>query len=129
MSETLKAWQTGKTGYPLVDAGMRELWHTGVMHNRVRMVVASFLVKHLLLPWQKGEEWFWDTLVDADLANNAAAGNGLQDVGRMPLLISAFSIPLFKVKNLTQGQIYKAMDSRTPNFGGSLYSFSLASPS
>ncbi|MBA3855833.1 MAG: deoxyribodipyrimidine photolyase [Cyanobacteria bacterium PR.3.49] len=68
--EALKAWQKGKTGYPLVDAGMRELWHTGWMHNRVRMVVASFLVKDLLLPWQWGAEWFWDTLVDADLANN-----------------------------------------------------------
>jgi deoxyribodipyrimidine photo-lyase len=66
----LKAWQKGQTGYPLVDAGMRELWHTGWMHNRVRMVVASFLVKHLLLSWQDGAEWFWDTLVDADLANN-----------------------------------------------------------
>lgn len=66
----LKLWQKGMTGYPLVDAGMRELWHTGWMHNRVRMVVASFLVKDLLLPWQEGTKWFWDTLVDADLANN-----------------------------------------------------------
>jgi deoxyribodipyrimidine photo-lyase len=77
----LKAWQTGKTGYPFVDAGMRQLWATGWMHNRVRMVVASFLVKHLLLPWQAGEDWFWDCLVDADLANNAmnwqwVAGSG-----------------------------------------------------
>lgn len=69
----LKAWQRGQTGYPIVDAGMRELWHTGYMHNRVRMVVASFLIKHLLIPWQDGEAWFWDTLVDADLANNAAS--------------------------------------------------------
>lgn len=67
----LKAWQQGKTGYPIVDAGMRELWHTGWMHNRVRMIVASFLVKDLLLHWKVGEKWFWDTLVDADLANNA----------------------------------------------------------
>jgi len=66
----LRAWQRGQTGYPIVDAGMRELWHTGWMHNRVRMVVASFLVKHLRLPWQHGAEWFWDTLVDADLASN-----------------------------------------------------------
>jgi deoxyribodipyrimidine photo-lyase len=66
----LRAWQRGQTGYPIVDAGMRELWHTGWMHNRVRMVVASFLVKHLRLPWQRGAEWFWDTLVDADLAQN-----------------------------------------------------------
>lgn len=66
----LRAWQRGRTGYPIVDAGMRQLWHTGWMHNRVRMVVASFLVKHLRLPWQAGAAWFWDTLVDADLANN-----------------------------------------------------------
>ncbi|MBN2576089.1 MAG: deoxyribodipyrimidine photo-lyase, partial [Deltaproteobacteria bacterium] len=61
----LRAWRRGQTGYPLVDAGMRELWATGFMHNRVRMVVASFLVKHLLVPWQEGARWFWDTLVDA----------------------------------------------------------------
>ena len=66
----LKAWQTGQTGYPLVDAGMRQLWTTGWMHNRVRMVVASFLVKHLLIHWREGESWFWDTLVDADPASN-----------------------------------------------------------
>ncbi len=66
----LEAWQNGQTGYPIVDAGMRQLWAVGWMHNRVRMVVASFLVKHLLLPWQAGERWFWETLVDADLANN-----------------------------------------------------------
>jgi deoxyribodipyrimidine photo-lyase len=68
-----KAWTTGRTGYPIVDAGMRELWRTGWMHNRVRMVVASFLIKHLLIDWRKGEEWFWDTLLDADPANNAAS--------------------------------------------------------
>ena len=67
----LKAWQRGRTGYPLVDAGMRQLWASGWMHNRVRMVAASFLVKHLLIDWRKGERWFWDALVDADLANNA----------------------------------------------------------
>lgn len=77
----LKAWQRGQTGYPIVDAGMRELWHTGVMHNRVRMVVASFLVKHLLIDWRAGEQWFWDTLVDADPGSNPAnwqwvAGSG-----------------------------------------------------
>jgi hypothetical protein len=66
-----RAWQRGETGYPLVDAGMRELGATGWMHNRVRMVAASFLVKHLLQPWREGARWFWDTLVDADLANNA----------------------------------------------------------
>ena len=77
----LRAWQQGQTGFPIVDAGMRQLWQTGWMHNRVRMIVASFLVKDLLIPWQEGQRWFWDTLVDADLANNAAgwqwvAGSG-----------------------------------------------------
>jgi deoxyribodipyrimidine photo-lyase len=77
----LAAWQQGKTGYPLVDAGMRQLWQTGWMHNRVRMAAASFLVKNLLTDWRIGEEWFWDTLVDADAANNPAnwqwvAGSG-----------------------------------------------------
>jgi deoxyribodipyrimidine photo-lyase len=65
-----RAWRRGETGYPLVDAGLRQLWQTGWMHNRVRMVVASFLVKHLRLPWSEGAAWFWDTLVDADLAAN-----------------------------------------------------------
>lgn len=65
-----QSWTKGLTGYPLVDAGMRQLWRTGWMHNRVRMIVASFLVKHLLISWQHGTKWFWDTLVDADLANN-----------------------------------------------------------
>jgi len=66
----LRAWQRGRTGYPIVDAGMRELWRTGWMHNRVRMIAASFLVKDLLITWQEGAAWFWDTLVDADLASN-----------------------------------------------------------
>ena len=79
--ERLRAWQTGITGLPLVDAGQRELWHTGFMHNRVRMVSASFLVKNLGIHWQVGEQWFWDTLVDADAASNPAnwqwvAGSG-----------------------------------------------------
>jgi deoxyribodipyrimidine photo-lyase len=77
----LLRWQKGQTGYPIVDAGMRQLWHTGWMHNRVRMIVASFLTKDLLLHWIEGARWFWDTLVDADLANNTqgwqwAAGSG-----------------------------------------------------
>jgi deoxyribodipyrimidine photo-lyase len=79
--DSLAAWQRGRTGYPIVDAGLRQLWHTGWMHNRVRMIVASFLVKDLLLPWNAGADWFWDTLVDADLASNSlgwqwAAGCG-----------------------------------------------------
>ena len=78
----LKAWQQGRTGYPIVDAGMRELWATGWMHNRVRMIAASFLIKHLLIDWREGEQWFWDTLVDADYGSNATnwqwtAGTGV----------------------------------------------------
>lgn len=78
----LKAWQQGKTGYPIVDAGMRELYQTGWMHNRVRMITASFLIKHLLIDWRHGEQWFWDCLVDADYASNATnwqwtAGTGV----------------------------------------------------
>ena len=80
--DDLRAWQQGMTGYPIVDAGMRELWATGWMHNRVRMITASFLVKHLLIDWREGERWFWDTLVDADHAANAVnwqwtAGTGV----------------------------------------------------
>lgn len=78
----LKAWQRGLTGYPIVDAGMRQLWATGWMHNRVRMIAASFLIKHLLIDWREGERWFWDTLVDADYGNNSVnwqwtAGTGV----------------------------------------------------
>lgn len=94
----LRAWQRGQTGIPLVDAGMRELWHTGYMHNRVRMVVGSFLVKHLLQPWQAGEAWFWDTLVDADLANNAASWQWIAGCG-------ADAAPYFRVFNpVLQGE-------------------------
>lgn len=94
----LDAWKKGRTGYPIVDAGMRQLWHTGWMHNRVRMIVGSLLVKHLLLPWQAGEEWFWDTLVDADLANNAAGWQWIAGCG-------ADAAPYFRVFNPTlQGQ-------------------------
>ncbi len=71
-NDALHRWQRGQTGYPIVDAGMRQLWATGIMHNRVRMIVASFLIKHLLIAWQDGEKWFWDCLVDADISANAA---------------------------------------------------------
>ncbi|THD36760.1 MAG: deoxyribodipyrimidine photo-lyase [Sphingomonas sp.] len=78
----LRAWQQGRTGYPIVDAGMRQLWASGWMHNRVRMIAASFLIKHLLIDWREGEKWFWDTLVDADYGNNSVnwqwvAGTGI----------------------------------------------------
>lgn len=94
----LQLWQKGMTGYPIVDAGMRELWHTGWMHNRVRMIVASFLIKHLLQPWQEGEAWFWDTLVDADLANNAASWQWVAGSG-------ADAAPYFRIFNpVLQGE-------------------------
>jgi deoxyribodipyrimidine photo-lyase len=91
-SEMLRAWQRGRTGYPLVDAGMRELWTTGWMHNRVRMVVASFLVKDLLISWQAGARWFWDTLVDADLANNTLGWQWTSGCG-------ADAAPYFRIFN------------------------------
>ena len=90
--KALRAWQRGRTGYPLVDAGMRELWHSGVMHNRVRMVVASFLVKHLLIDWRHGEQWFWDTLVDADPGSNPANWQWVAGCG-------ADAAPYFRVFN------------------------------
>ena len=79
--EGLRRWQRGETGYPIVDAGMRELWQTGYLHNRVRMVVASFLVKDLLIPWQQGAAWFLDTLVDADPASNSASWQWIAGCG------------------------------------------------
>lgn len=97
-SALLKAWQTGQTGYPIVDAGMRQLWQTGYMHNRVRMIVASFLVKNLLLHWHYGEDWFWDCLVDADLANNSASWQWVAGCG-------ADATPYFRIFNpVTQGE-------------------------
>lgn len=94
----LEAWQRGATGYPIVDAGMRELWKTGWMHNRVRMIAASFLVKHLLQHWQEGAEWFWDTLVDADLANNTMGWQWVAGCG-------ADAAPYFRIFNpITQGE-------------------------
>ncbi len=96
--EGLAAWQQGCTGYPIVDAGMRELWHTGWMHNRVRMVVGSFLIKDLLVHWRDGEAWFWDTLVDADLANNAGNWQWVAGSG-------ADASPFFRIFNpITQGE-------------------------
>jgi deoxyribodipyrimidine photo-lyase len=88
----LRAWQRGATGYPYIDAGMRQLWTTGWMHNRVRMAVASFLVKDLLIPWQLGAQWFWDTLVDADLANNTLGWQWTAGCG-------ADAAPFFRIFN------------------------------
>ena len=97
-SAALNAWRRGQTGIPLVDGGMRELWLTGYMHNRVRMIVGSFLVKNLLLHWRHGERWFWDCLVDADLANNSASWQWIAGCG-------ADAVPYFRIFNpVAQGQ-------------------------
>lgn len=99
---TLKAWQQGRTGYPIVDAAMRQLWRTGWMHNRLRMVAGSFLVKHLLIDWRLGEAWFWDTLVDADPANNAVGWQWIAGSGADPA-------PYFRIFNpVLQGQKFDA---------------------
>ena len=90
--KALQRWKKGQTGFPLVDAGMRELWATGWMHNRVRMVVASFLVKDLRISWRRGAEWFWDTLVDADLASNTLGWQWTAGCG-------ADAAPYFRVFN------------------------------
>ncbi|MBU8541327.1 cryptochrome/photolyase family protein [Falsiroseomonas tokyonensis] len=98
----LAAWQRGRTGYPVVDAGMRQLWQTGWMHNRVRMIAASLLVKHLLQPWQDGAAWFWDTLVDADLASNSASWQWVAGCG-------TDAAPYFRVFNpILQGEKFDA---------------------
>lgn len=94
----LKTWQQGRTGYPIVDAGMRELWATGTMHNRVRMIAASFLVKDLLISWTEGAKWFWDTLVDADIAGNSAGWQWVAGCG-------ADAAPYFRIFNpVLQGE-------------------------
>ena len=100
--EKLRAWQRGRTGYPIVDAGMRELWQTGYMHNRVRMITASFLTKHLLIHWRAGAEWFWDTLLDADLANNSCSWQWVAGSG-------ADASPYFRIFNpILQGKKFDA---------------------
>ena len=94
----LRRWRRGETGYPIVDAGMRELWRTGYMHNRLRMIVGSFLVKNLMLHWHHGERWFWDTLLDADLASNSASWQWIAGCG-------ADAAPYFRIFNpVTQGK-------------------------
>jgi deoxyribodipyrimidine photo-lyase len=96
--KAFKAWQKGRTGYPMVDAGMRQLWEIGWMHNRARMIAASFMTKDLLIPWQEGARWFWDTLVDADLANNTLGWQWTAGCG-------ADAAPFFRIFNpVTQGQ-------------------------
>ena len=108
--EHLRAWQTGQTGYPIVDAGMRELYQTGYMHNRVRMIVGSFLVKNLLLDWHHGEGWFWDCLFDADAASNTASWQWIAGCG-------ADAAPYFRVFNpITQGQKFDPEGHYTRRF-------------
>ena len=95
---SLRLWQQGQTGIPIIDAGMRELWQTGYMHNRVRMIVASLLVKNLLIDWREGASWFWDCLIDADLANNSASWQWVAGTG-------ADAAPYYRIFNpVTQGQ-------------------------
>ncbi|MFT5084504.1 MAG: deoxyribodipyrimidine photo-lyase [Lentisphaeria bacterium] len=109
-AKRLACWQQGMTGYPIVDAGMRELWQTGYMHNRVRMVVGSFLVKNLLLHWHHGERWFWDCLVDADLASNSASWQWIAGCG-------ADAAPYFRVFNpITQGERFDPSGAYTRHF-------------
>ena len=106
----LLAWQTGQTGIPIVDAGMRQLWQTGYMHNRVRMIVGSFLVKNLLLDWREGERWFWDCLVDADLASNTASWQWIAGCG-------ADAAPYFRIFNpVTQGEKFDGAGEYTRAF-------------
>ncbi|MES2883760.1 MAG: deoxyribodipyrimidine photo-lyase [Pseudomonadota bacterium] len=101
-SSDLQAWQQGRTGIPIVDAGMRQLWHTGWMHNRVRMIVASLLTKNLLIPWQEGASWFWDTLVDASLPQNTLGWQWAAGCG-------ADAAPYFRIFNpVLQGEKFDA---------------------
>ena len=106
----LQRWQQGQTGYPIVDAGMRELWQTGYIHNRVRMLVGSFLVKNLLLHWRHGQAWFWDCLVDADLANNSAGWQWVAGCG-------VDAAPYFRIFNpVTQGQKFDPQGEYTLSY-------------
>ena len=109
-SRLLERWKRGQTGYPIVDAGMRELWETGYVHNRVRMIVGSFLVKNLLLHWKHGERWFWDCLVDADMANNSASWQWVAGCG-------ADAAPYFRIFNpVSQGQKFDPEGTYTKQF-------------
>ena len=108
--ERLKKWQKGMTGYPIIDAGMRELWETGFMHNRLRMITGSFLVKNLLIHWRYGKEWFWNCLVDADLASNSASWQWVAGCG-------ADAAPYFRIFNpITQGNKFDPSGDYTRKF-------------
>lgn len=99
----LRAWQRGRTGYPIVDAGMRQLWATGWMHNRVRMITASFLVKHLLIDWREGERWFWDCLIDADYANNSVNWQWVAGTGTDSNMFGRIMAPLSQSEKFDAG--------------------------
>lgn len=98
-----EAWSRGRTGYPIVDAGMRQLWATGWMHNRVRMIAASFLVKHLLVDWRRGAEWFWDTLVDADYGNNSQNWQWIAGTGVDSQMFSRIMAPIVQSEKFGAG--------------------------
>lgn len=120
--ERLKKWQRGETGVPIVDAGMRELWETGYMHNRVRMIAASFLVKHLRIDWREGQAWFWDCLVDADLANNSASWQWVAGSG-------ADAAPYFRIFNpITQAEKFDPKSVYLKKYGSTKTSFSPPNP-
>jgi deoxyribodipyrimidine photo-lyase len=99
----LKAWQAGRTGYPIVDAGMRQLWETGWMHNRVRMITASFLTKHLLIDWRRGWDWYWDTLIDADFGNNSVNWQWVSGTGVDANMFSRIMAPLVQSERFDAG--------------------------
>ena len=103
IQQELEAWQQGRTGYPIVDAGMRQLWHTGWMHNRVRMIAASFLIKHLLIDWRHGEKWFWDTLVDADYASNGTNWQWVSGTGLDSNMFVRIMAPLSQSEKFAAG--------------------------
>jgi deoxyribodipyrimidine photo-lyase len=109
------AWSKGRTGYPIVDAGMRELWATGFMHNRVRMIVASFLTKHLLIDWRRGERWFWDTLLDADFGANAANWQWVAGTGVDAPMFSRIMAPLSQSEKFSAGDYIRRW---VPELGG-----------
>ncbi|MCB2079358.1 MAG: deoxyribodipyrimidine photo-lyase, partial [Novosphingobium sp.] len=129
--DDLRAWQKGMTGYPIVDAGMRQLWASGWMHNRVRMITASFLIKHLLIDWREGEQWFWDTLVDADYASNSVnwqwtAGTGIDSNQFVRIMAPLTQSPKFdaaayirewvpELANLSDDDIHDPPDGKRPD--------------
>lgn len=113
----LTAWQQGRTGYPIVDAGMRQLWTTGWMHNRVRMITASFLIKHLLIDWREGERWFWDCLVDADYGNNAVNWQWVAGTGIDSNMFGRIMAPLSQSEKFDAGDYIRQWVPELKNVG------------